>query len=159
MNNRSETPSRFRQTTDFNCGAAALCFLLSITVNVASDVDTMTRELGSTEADGTSHEMIEDWLYDNEYVYKSSRHHFLCRVRLPLLVNYYKIDDGHYGVITDLQLKGRVVQLFDPSDGLVHGRSWDWFLKNWYSPRYGKRWGLYNLKKRANLLARHETGA
>jgi predicted double-glycine peptidase len=148
----------FKQTTEYNCGAAALCFLLSITGNVASDVDTMTRELGSTDEAGTTHQAIEDWLYENEYVYKASRHHFLSRVSLPMLVNYWKEDDGHYGVLTDLSFGKRNAELWDPADGCFHLVKWDDFLANWFSKRYGKRWGLYNLRRRVKVAGRTANG-
>lgn len=134
----------FKQTKDYTCGPAALSYLLATTRRGDFDQDYLEKMLHTTPEDGTSHEAIENFLraVNIPFVSGDMRREDLC---LPLLVNWYKEDDGHYSVITKVSFfwRGSEVVYFDPDDGDNHAVSFEDFEKVWYSPRYGKHWGLY----------------
>ena len=147
-------PFSFCQTTDFNCAAGAVAFFANAQSGLVLDVDKVTRKLGSTPERGTDHEAIVgylDFLFRYDGVRLEHGHGLpLHTLTLPLLVNYWTGEDGHYGVVTGLTLvpgNGSWMTLFDPSSGDLLVKDWDEFVRNWYSKRYGPHWGLYIARK------------
>jgi hypothetical protein len=145
-----------RQLTDYDCAAGALAFFIQIQSGREIGVERIARKLGCHPETGTNHETIAEYLsflfrYEG---YKIEHGHYLQlqKVEFPLLVNYWSGQDGHYGVITGLNLGVgySTVTLFDPSDGQIHEKDWSDFTENWYSKRYGKNWGLYIPSRKAS---------
>lgn len=146
MNKASE--EEFRQTTDFNCGPAAVAFMLRTHEEHPRSIDEITKIMGSTDEAGTSHEQIEAYLRGRGYVFSSGTPS-LFALRLPMLVNHQSEEDGHYSVILSITLAytNAHIRLFDPADGKIKTRAWGFFLESWYSARYGAKWGLWGLTR------------
>jgi ABC-type bacteriocin/lantibiotic exporter with double-glycine peptidase domain len=142
------TFSQFKQNRDYNCAAGAVNFFVWANSGKELDIDVTTRRLGCHPDHGTDHNSIVGFL-DFLYRYESHVEHGHClqlrKLSLPLLVNWWSGDDGHYSVITEITLGGGEgsIRMFDPADGRIHEKDWNEFKKNWYSNRYGKNWGLY----------------
>lgn len=139
---------RFRQNKDYNCAAGAVNFFVWAQSGKELDIDQTTKRLGCHPEYGTDHQSVAgflDYYFRYESVIESGHHIQLHKVTLPLLVNYWSGEDGHYGVLTELHISNgnASVGLFDPGDGEIHLKEWSEFVTNWYSLRYGKHWGLY----------------
>jgi ABC-type bacteriocin/lantibiotic exporter with double-glycine peptidase domain len=134
--------SRCKQTNDYNCGPTALSYFLR-QHGIRYEIDYLEKALLTTPEHGTSHDAIQSFLYAIEFPFISGDLRFSA-MHLPMLVNYWKKDDGHYGVIIELHIEARssLVALFDPEDGRKHLMDVSDFRRNWYSKRYGKNWGL-----------------
>lgn len=148
----------YKQTKDYNCGPAAVAYMLRTHENHPLSIDEITERMGSTNKDGTSHEQIEEFLRHRGYTFSSGVPD-LFTMRLPMLVNYQAWGDGHYGVMLNLTI-GYVnsrITLFDPADGRIITASWPSFVNGWFSARYGAKWGLWNLYRRDSVVARHAT--
>jgi predicted double-glycine peptidase len=141
MNN----PSKFKQTTDYNCGPAALAYFLDAVGIIGYNVDYLTRVLGTTDEEGTHPKAIANFIREKGLRCFAGSHILLEDFTLPMIVNYFVEDDGHYAVITDLDFTpaGGMVTYFDPATGHHEQMTWDQFRKNWYSFRYGDHWGLF----------------
>lgn len=148
---------RFKQTRDYNCAAGAVAYFVNRHSGLVLDVEKVTTKLGCHPETGTTHGSIVGYL-DYLYRYDGVKLEYGHDIRvqeftLPMIVNYWSGEDGHYGVITDTMLGSNwpdgegVVGLFDPSSGKGIQLNWSEFVKNWYSPRYGKNWGLYIARK------------
>lgn len=136
---RTSTFKLYKQTTEYSCGPAALSFFLSYYGLDGWDEEAMIRFLKTTEKDGTSHASITRYLRATGFPYIAGALS-LQKIQLPLLVNYFDGEDGHYGVLT--RMYPGTVEYFDPADGELHEMAWGRFVSSWWSPRYGKHWGL-----------------
>jgi len=150
MNRQSE--DAFKQTKDYNCGPAAVAYMLQSHEEHPRSIDEITVSMGSTDKDGTSHEQIKNYLTSRGYVFASGTPP-LTEVRLPMLVNYQNEGDGHYGVILGITLAhvNSRITLFDPSEGRIKTTGWPLFVAHWFSHRYGTKWGLWNLHRRDSV--------
>lgn len=135
-----------KQQKDYTCGPAAVQFLLfAHGYSPASPASPASQNfleivLGTTEAEGTKPERIEAYFAQCGEPFEAKREWDLGLAPLPLLVNYFDGEDGHYAVI--VAVNDTCLYLWDPADGryVLSGRA-D-FEKNWWSPRYGRGWGL-----------------
>jgi hypothetical protein len=130
--------------------------------NVISD---LTRRLGTQEEAGTDPTSIRRFLrtlfprLKNPFTLVKTPADLLAKAkRGPVLVNYFDGGDGHYGVIigvrevrwtkhwpSDPPYKHKRfshVRLFNPDGACIEEKDFDDFVENWYSPRYGKQWGI-----------------
>lgn len=133
----------YKQTTDYSCGAAALRYFLHITDKGEYQEMDLAAELHTSPANGTNPIEIEFWLKDNNIACIAGLLEF-HEVKLPMIVNYWNVDDGHYVVITSMgfNVRGATIVYFDPADGEIKSMRWEDFVHNWYSKRYGTYWGL-----------------
>jgi|ERR1700683_567750 hypothetical protein len=140
--------SIFKQDLDYNCAAGAVNFFVYAQSGKILNLQSTTRRLGCHPEYGTDHESVTGFL-DYYFRYESHveyGHHIqLHKMTLPMLVNYWSGEDGHYGVLTEIHISNGSASLglFDPSSGEIVVKEWSEFVTNWYSPRYGKHWGLY----------------
>lgn len=133
----------YKQAKDYTCGPAAVSYFLA-RHGIHYDQTYLEGVLLSTPQSGTSHDAIQSFLYAIEFPFTSGDMRFSV-FRLPMLVNYWKDDDGHYGVITELRIDRdgtSSIVLFDPEDGELKHMTLEAFRATWFSKRYGKNWGL-----------------
>jgi hypothetical protein len=153
MYNNSDMGYSYKQTRDYNCAAGAVVEFVRTQSGLELDVETVTERLRCDPETGTPHGSIVgylDFLFRYEGVEIQYGHDIrLSEVTLPMLVNYWTVDDGHYGVIIDMRLDptGGWVNIADPSTGTYELQDWNEFVENWYSKRYGPTWGLYIARK------------
>ncbi len=143
----------YKQTRDYNCAAGAVVEFVHTQSGLELDVETVTRKLGCNPETGTTHGSIVgylDFLYRYDGVKLEYGHDIrVSEFTLPMIVNYWTVDDGHYGVIQAIHVgpgSGFVV-ISDPSTGEEDVQDWGEFVANWYSKRYGPTWGLYIARK------------
>lgn len=139
-----------KQPNDYTCGASALAYLLDtdpITAGKGLAPDDLAEQLGCDPENGTSPVMIRDYLLRCGVDFAQANNPMLGTIRLPMLVNYFDGEDGHWGVIHELFLHpaAAIVTIFDPSVGDIRATQWSEFVSHWYSPRYGKRGALWLL--------------
>ncbi len=131
------------QSKASNCGPTALAYML-LMQGYNFSVDTLEDHLETTDKDGTSPKVIHSYLLS---IFPSV---VLAKeldgdTPLPLLVNYFEGEDGHYAVITEIG--STTIRFWDPSDAQFHTQGIATFLENWYSPRYGKTPGIHLTRK------------
>lgn len=143
----------YRQTREYNCAAGAVVEFVHTQSGLELDVETVTERLRCDPETGTPHGAIVgylDFLFRYEDTHLEYGHDIrLSEVTLPLLVNYWTVDDGHYGVIQAIHIgpgSGFII-ISDPATGEEDVKDWDEFVSNWYSKRYGPTWGLYIARK------------
>lgn len=125
-----------KQSSDFNCGAYALHFLLGL-YGVECGVEEVEKRLCTTEKNGTSHEDIKRVLKHFNFNYTSFENSNLVTLKtfLPAIINYQYDEDGHYSVILG---KGNgFFVLYNPYNGEVEKINDTELEKTWYSDRYG----------------------
>lgn len=136
--------SPFKQQTAWWCGPAAVKWFLSY-YGITATQPHLANLLDTTDEKGTDPHRIHAILREHYELPVESGHGLgLTRVSLPMIVNWFD-GEGHYSVITELQLKEGegLVTMFDPWPGATRTKDWRDFTDNWYSERYGHHWGLY----------------
>jgi ABC-type bacteriocin/lantibiotic exporter with double-glycine peptidase domain len=134
-----EIAKRFTQPNDWSCGPTALRFLFSLYPNHFFPEPSEVA-LGTTPADGTSHDAIEQLLADHGVPYHTTHRRDLRQLILPCLVNYQWSGDGHYGVV--IEKNARTIYVFNPGNGKVDRYAGADFRTRWFSRRYGSGWSL-----------------
>ena len=153
MYNNSDMGYSYKQTRPYNCAAGAVVEFVRTQSGLILDVEKTTEKLKCDPETGTPHNSIVGYL---EYLFRYDGlkieygHDIrLSEITLPMIVNYWTVDDGHYGVIQSIHLEpgNSTVYIADPSTGELEAQVWDDFVENWLSKRYGPTWGLYIARK------------
>src|SRR6266571_532367 len=104
---------KFKQTTDYNCSVFATAFFLNLH-GITPNIDEITRKLKPSKESGVSPDMVFNYLTD-EFSYRLNVS--VIKVNnlnhMPTLVNYFKEDDGHWGVVIWCTKRGSEICLFD----------------------------------------------
>ncbi len=131
-----------RQTEEWNCGAAALAYLLE-RLNIRISIQRLDGMLEGSSIDGTSHHAFLTVLrlLGLKFDAQSESSIDALRRHLPAIVNFQCEGDGHYGVAESWIEDGVVVL-----DHWTGGNRWysepEW-TRIWRSARYGDRWWLH----------------
>ena len=136
----------YKQSNDYNCGTTALAQLLSLSGYQEYTPEAIEDCITPHPETGTSHLQLCEFLRYEGFSYQHGTPD-IYTLRLPMLVNYSPDGEGHYGVVTRMNFNSEQVRLLDPADGRAVNLPIRKFLSIWYSSRYGKEWGLWDLRK------------
>jgi hypothetical protein len=146
--------SVFKQTRDYNCAAGAVSYFVWAHSGLVLNVETVTRKLGCDPETGTTYSSVVgylDYLFRYDGIHLVHGHNTeLHEFTLPMIVRYWDEDETHYGVVTELSITqntGSSLFMYDPWVGEGVVKDWEEFVSNWYTPLYGKHWGLYIARK------------
>jgi hypothetical protein len=142
------------QDRKYNCGATGLEYLLKESIGKDYEIGKIEKGTSTTKEEGCSHEGIKDFLTQEGIEFTEQLGVKQLDGQLPILVDYHYNNDGHYGVITEIN--NNVISIYNPAIGDIEQIDKDKFIKIWYddykvkAPEYGKEWGLIIGNKEKN---------
>ena len=136
----------YKQSNDYNCGTTALAQLLALVGYTEYTPEKIEDGITPHPETGTSHFQLCEYLRNESFIFQHGTPDFHT-LKLPMLVNYSPSSEGHYAVMTRMNFTAGTVRLLDPANGGNVNLPIKKFLSIWYSSRYGKEWGLWDIQK------------
>lgn len=126
----------YEQSRAAFCGPAALRILLSY-FGVVKSEQSLAELCGTTARKGTRPDQLIRAVKRLGFRVKFSENgtwrvlnDYINHKRLPVLVDWFMVNDGHYSVACGLDRK--TVWLADPSSGKIINMSWEVFRRCWF---------------------------
>lgn len=119
-----------------HCGPACLEMVLSYYGKKITQ-QQIAKHAGTTHAQGTPphslvkeaqrHGCIANYIQEGTH---AQLHRWVMRERIPVIVDWFSVDDGHYSVCVHLTKKN--IWLADPEYGKIRRMDWNTFYRNWF---------------------------